>query len=96
MFTGLVDEPKVYNKTLTADEVATYSFIKEGDEVETANHSTVVYANFNEIVAADTATTVITVKDIAQNSMTLKVHYCDKVTVDIMPYGEFPGDVHHP
>ena len=84
-FAGLIDEPKVYDKTLTSNEAATFSFIKEGDEVEAASHSTVVYSTFNEI-AADAAA-VVTVKDLAQNSMTMKVHYCDVVTVDMMPYG---------
>jgi hypothetical protein len=86
-FAGLIDEPKVYNKTLTADEAATFSFIKEGDETEAASHFTKVYSTFNEI-SAD-ATAVVTVKDIAQNSMTMKVHYCDAVTVDMMPYGAY-------
>ena len=58
-FTGLVDEARVYNATLSAEEVQIFSFIKPTNASSLAS-KLVFYANFNDIKKDDISNEVRT------------------------------------
>lgn len=53
-FTGLVDELRVYNDTLTPTQIQTLSFVKPLDAEEAASFKLNYYAHFNDIAINDT------------------------------------------
>eukprot|EP00238_Polyblepharides_amylifera_P015327 CAMPEP_0196599450 /NCGR_PEP_ID=MMETSP1081-20130531/94863_1 /TAXON_ID=36882 /ORGANISM="Pyramimonas amylifera, Strain CCMP720" /LENGTH=2090 /DNA_ID=CAMNT_0041925221 /DNA_START=417 /DNA_END=6689 /DNA_ORIENTATION=+ len=84
-FTGLVDELRIYNDTLSEEELQTVTFTKPGNAAEATAAKLVFYTDFNDIDKNDIRDSVINVNDMASKTKT-KVYYCDKVQVTVMPY----------
>ncbi|KAK3248533.1 hypothetical protein CYMTET_42004 [Cymbomonas tetramitiformis] len=84
-FTGVVDELRLYNKTLSQSEATSIPFIKPSTSDEYASNFLTLYSAFKDITKSDITDQVVTTSDVV-GGYKVKVHYCDKVEVAIMPY----------
>ncbi|KAK3283177.1 hypothetical protein CYMTET_9115 [Cymbomonas tetramitiformis] len=91
-FTGLVDDVRIYDKTLTYAELSTYPYMKPSSAHEFESMNLTYYTPFNDIHEEDIRDQVIRTNDLMtpmthkSGSLKVEIFYCDKITVAVMPY----------